>query len=206
MPDQKEKHPIGPHLGHAILSKLRRFGFGEESFLIVLAVLIGCLTSLGSIVFIELVYYIHGLCYGQGESEGLYRGAWFMLLLLPMLGALFVGFITFFYSEEVRGHGVSEVMCAIARRNGVIRARVALAKAVASALTIGSGGSAGTEGPIIQIGSAIGSSVGQRFRAVRYNMPVLVGCGAAAGIASIFNAPIAGVLFALEVFLRDVSF
>ena len=93
----------------------------------------------------------------------------------------------------------------MARKGGRIRPRVAGAKAVASALTIGSGGSAGTEGPIIQIGAAIGSSLGQWLQCSLADMRVLIGCGAAAGIAAIFNAPIAGVLFAVEVLLRDVS-
>ncbi|MCH7721508.1 MAG: chloride channel protein, partial [Planctomycetes bacterium] len=95
---------------------------------------------------------------------------------------------------------------AIHRKGGEIRPRVAGSKALASALTIGSGGSAGTEGPIIQIGAAIGSSFGQVLNVNRRHMGVLVACGVAGGIAAIFNAPIAGVMFALEVFLKDFSF
>ncbi|RMF76082.1 MAG: chloride channel protein, partial [Planctomycetota bacterium] len=113
--------------------------------------------------------------------------------------------MTFYIAPEAEGHGVPEVMDAMARHGARIRPRVAGAKAVASALTIGSGGSAGTEGPIIQIGAAIGSSVGQWLRMSIDDLRVLIGCGAAAGIASIFNAPIAGVLFAVEVLLRDLS-
>jgi len=129
-----------------------------------------------------------------------------MLIVLPAAGASLVGVITYFFAREAKGHGVPEVMYAIASRDGKIRPRVAGAKAVASALPIGSGGSAGTEGPIIQIGAALGSSLGQLFRFGKHDLPVLVGCGAAAGISAIFHAPIAGVLFALEIFLRELNF
>lgn len=182
---------------------LRRWGFREESFLIILAGVIGILTGLGSAGFTKLIEMARQLCY---SDNGLYGGRNYFLILLPGVGALLVGLITYFFAREAKGHGVPEVMDAIARKDAVIRPRVAVAKAVASALTIGSGGSAGTEGPIIQIGAAIGSSLGQYLQIVRHNMPVLVGCGAAAGISAIFHAPIAGVLFALEIFLRELNF
>ena len=185
---------------------LRRLGFREEAFLVVLACAIGALTGAGSVGFTKLISLCHQFCYGIGEHSGLYGGHNLLLILLPAGGALLVGAVTFFFAREARGHGVPEVMDAIARKEGVVRPRVALAKAVASALTIGSGGSAGTEGPIIQIGAAIGSTIGQFFQIARHNLPVLVGCGAAAGISAIFHAPIAGVLFALEIFLRELNF
>ncbi|MCP4710944.1 MAG: chloride channel protein [Planctomycetes bacterium] len=189
-----------------LVSLLGRLGFREEAFLIVLACVIGALTGVGSVGFTRLIEWVHGLCYGDSGSEGIYAGRTVMLLVLPCAGALLVGCITWFFAREAKGHGVPEVMDAIARHDGKIRPRVALAKAVSSALTIGSGGSAGTEGPIIQIGAALGSSAGQFFQISRHNMPVLVGCGAAAGISAIFHAPIAGVLFALEIFLRELNF
>jgi CIC family chloride channel protein len=185
---------------------LKRMGFGEDAWLIVLGGIIGILTGLGSVGFTKLIHLSHDLCYGDSQSGGIYSGRSFYLILLPAAGALLVGLITYFFAREAKGHGVPEVMDAIARRDGMIRPRVALAKAVASALTIGSGGSAGTEGPIIQIGAAIGSSAGRYFQVIKHNVPVLVGCGAAAGISAIFHAPIAGVLFALEIFLRELNF
>ncbi len=185
---------------------LKRLGFSEDAYLIVLAGVIGILTALGSIVFTKLIHTAHGFCYGDAEHAGLYGGRLIFLILLPASGALLVGLITYYFAREAKGHGVPEVMDAIARRDGVIRPRVAVAKAIASALTIGTGGSAGTEGPIIQIGSAIGSATGKTFQVVKHNMGVLVGCGAAAGISAIFHAPIAGVLFALEIFLRELNF
>src|SRR6185369_5088272 len=82
---------------------------------------------------------------------------------------------------------------------------VAIQKIITASVTIGTGGSAGAEGPIVQVGAAVASGVGQLFRIARHHMPILVGCGTAAGISSIFNAPIGGVLFTLEVILRDFS-
>jgi CIC family chloride channel protein len=189
-----------------LIRLLGRLGFREEAFLIILACVIGALTGVASVGFTKLIDWAHHFCYGSSGQEGLYAGKAFMLILLPCGGALLVGCITYFFAREAKGHGVPEVMDAIARRDGKIRPRVALAKAISSALTIGSGGSAGTEGPIIQIGAALGSSAGQLLQISRHNMPVLVGCGAAAGISAIFHAPIAGVLFALEIFLRELNF
>ena len=182
---------------------LKQLGFRQDATLTILAVLIGALTGLGSVIFTKLLGLAHELCY---SPEGLYGGKALLLILLPAAGALLVGLITYYFAREAKGHGVPEVMDAIARKDSVIRPRVAIAKTVASALTIGSGGSAGTEGPIIQIGAALGSTAGQYFQVAKHNMPVLVGCGAAAGISAIFHAPIAGVLFALEIFLRDLNF
>lgn len=129
-----------------------------------------------------------------------------MLIVLPTVGALGVGHLTHFFAREAKGHGVPEVMDALYRKKGEIRPRVASIKAIASALTIGSGGSAGTEGPIIQIGAAIGSGLGRALRIGPQQRGIVVACGISAGIAAIFNAPIAGVLFALEIFLKDFSF
>ncbi len=195
----------GERLRLRAIRLLARLGFGEDAFLIVLACMIGVLTGLGSVGFTKLIEWSHRLCYG-GSNHGLYGGHAYLLIVLPAAGALLVGLITNYFAREAKGHGVPEVMDAIARKDGMIRPQVALAKAVASALTIGSGGAAGTEGPIVQIGAALGSAGGQMFKVVKHNMPVLVGCGAAACISAIFHAPIAGVLFALEIFLCELNF
>jgi CIC family chloride channel protein len=113
--------------------------------------------------------------------------------------------MVYFWAKEAKGHGVPEVMDAIARKAGVVRPRVVLVKALASVVTIGTGGSVGWEGPIIQIGAGVGSTTGQLLRVARRHMRVLVACGAAAGIAATFKAPMAGVLFALEVFIGDLA-
>jgi len=128
---------------------------------------------------------------------------WYWLLLAPTLGGFVVGLIVHYGASEARGHGVPEVMAAVATKGGRIRPRVAGVKAIASSLCIASGGSVGREGPIVQIGSAIGSSVAQFLGLGPRRMRTLVGCGAAAGIAAAFNAPVAGALFAVEVILGD---
>ncbi len=191
---------------------LQRSGLKEEYFLILLSILIGATTGIFAHLFFRLIEYARAVAFGNGSAHdpfgplGLYGHRWWMLVVLPAVGALLVGYITRFFAREAKGHGVPEVMDAIYRQGSLIRPRVAGAKAVASALTIGSGGSAGTEGPIIQIGAAIGSSLGQFFHIPRQQMSVVVACGVSAGIGAIFNAPIAGVMFALEIFLKDFSF
>ena len=114
-----------------------------------------------------------------------------------------VGPLVYFGAREAKGHGVPEVMEAVALRNGFIRKRIVVIKSLASAISISTGGSVGREGPIVQIGSAIGSSIGQLLHISADRMRTLVGCGAAAGVAATFNAPIAGSMFALEVILGD---
>jgi CIC family chloride channel protein len=114
-----------------------------------------------------------------------------------------VGPLVYFLAREAKGHGVPEVMEAVALRGGRIRPVVAVVKSLASSITIGSGGSVGREGPIVQIGSAIGSTFSRLFHLSDERTRNLVACGAAAGIAATFNAPIAGVIFALEVILAE---
>ncbi|MEZ4766201.1 MAG: chloride channel protein [Calditrichia bacterium] len=121
----------------------------------------------------------------------------------PAVGGLLVGPIVQYIAHEVRGSGVPEVMESVAIRGGAIRPRVIISKILAATITIGSGGSAGREGPIIHIGSAIGSAVGQLLAVSARRLRTFVACGAAAGIAATFNAPIAGALFAVEVIIGD---
>lgn len=123
---------------------------------------------------------------------------------MPVIGGLLARPIIAFFAKEAKGHGVPEVMQAIALRGGRIRPRVVIAKIVASAACIGSGGSAGREGPIVQVGAALGSTLGQWLRLSEARIRNLVACGAAAGIAATFNAPIAGVIFAMEVILGEL--
>jgi CIC family chloride channel protein len=130
---------------------------------------------------------------------------WYWRLLIPAAGGLVVGPLVYFFAREARGHGVPEVMAAVALRGGVIRRRVVAVKALASAISIGSGGSVGREGPIVQIGSALGSALGQALKVPASQLRVLVGCGAAAGISATFNAPIAGALFAAEVVVGNFA-
>jgi len=192
------------------LDKLvRQFKVSGTNVLIILSVVVGLTTALGAIGFVLLIKYFNGIFFGLSdqfltETIG-ERGLKFWLPVIPMLGGLLVGPIVYKFSHEARGHGVPEVMNAVARMGGIIRPRVAAAKTIASAICIGSGGSAGREGPIVQIGSAIGSTIGQMFRMSGERVKILVGCGAAAGISSVFNAPIAGVIFSLEIILGDFA-
>lgn len=131
-------------------------------------------------------------------------GRWF-LLGTPVVAGLVYGPLVHLFAREARGHGVPEVMYAVARRGGRIAPQVAVVKALASALTIGGGGSVGREGPIVQIGSALGSTLGRGVRVPEPRVRVLVACGAAGGIAATFNAPLAGVFFAMELILADFT-
>jgi len=131
-------------------------------------------------------------------------GMWFVLVT-PILAGLVFGPLIYFFAREARGHGVPEVMLAVAENGGRIRPQVTLVKALASALCIGGGGSVGREGPIVQIGSAFGSSLGQLVRMSEGRLRLLVACGAAGGISGTFNAPITGAFFALELFMPELS-
>lgn len=188
---------------------LTRLRISGTNALLILAALVGIATALGAIGFTALIRFANHIFFGMTDEYLTHFGGggvfkWW-LPLIPMLGGLCVGPIVHYFASEARGHGVTEVINAVARLGGIIRPRVAVVKTVASAICIGSGGSAGREGPIVQIGSAIGSTFGQFFGMSGERVRVLVGCGAAAGISSVFNAPIAGVLFSLEVILGDFA-
>ena len=177
----------------AIFERLR----SPEALLIGSAILVGAVTGLSAIIFIWLLARIGALSRWVEANAG---GVLAVLLFMAVAGAI-VGFLIDHWAKEAKGHGVPEVMEAIALRGGRIRAPVAAIKVLASAITIGAGGSAGREGPIVQVGSALGSVIGQRFQFSEERIRTLVACGSAAGIAATFNAPIAGAIFALEVIL-----
>lgn len=167
-----------------------------------LAVTIGGGAGLASVLFRRLIGLSEHLFHDElGSRLASWTGA---LYTIPMiaLGGLLVGLITKYFAPETKGHGVPEVMNAVAYQGGRIRARVTIFKALAAALCIGSGGSAGREGPIVQIGSAFGSALGQWIRLPDRQVILSVACGAAGGVAATFNAPMAGVLFAMEVILN----
>lgn len=169
-----------------------------------LAILIGVGTGFGAVGFRWLISFFRSGFFDGGQQVFQYLGAYYVVLI-PALGGLILGPLVYFLAREAQGHGVPEVMAAVTMNGGVIRPRVVIVKTLASALTIGSGGSVGREGPIVQIGSAIGSAIGQFRRVSPQRLKALVACGAAGGIAATFNAPIGGVLFALEVILGEFS-
>jgi chloride channel protein, CIC family len=175
---------------------------GQSIFLLALAALVGVAGGYGAILFRFLIGLVNRLAFAGGIGlDRLHAAPWYALVLAPAAGGLVVGPLVHFFAREAKGHGVPEVMDACANRGGRIRPRVAIVKILASAVCIGSGGSVGREGPIVQIGSSVGSSAGQFFGLAGDRLRTLVASGAAAGIAATFNAPIAGFLFATEVIL-----
>ncbi|MFH2009142.1 MAG: chloride channel protein, partial [bacterium] len=184
-----------------------RLPLGAQTSMMLVALIIGLVGGGGAIAFRWLIETFQTLAWGSGGTalEKIARAPWHLKIIVPAAGGLLVGLIVKFFAPEARGHGVPEVMYATARRGGVIRPIVAAAKSLASAICIATGGSVGREGPIVQIGSALASSIGQVLRLSSPRLRICVGCGAAAGIAATFNAPIAGAFFAAEVVLGGFS-
>ncbi|MGN6251935.1 MAG: chloride channel protein [Marmoricola sp.] len=185
----------------------------SDTGLLLVALLIGAGGGAGAVIFRWLIVSFTTLLSGHHDYSAAGRvanpsvpalGAFFVLLT-PVVAGLLYGPLVYFFAREARGHGVPEVMYAVAQRGGRIPAKVALVKALASALCIGGGGSVGREGPIVQIGSALGSSIGRVTGLNEERIRVTVACGAAAGIAATFNAPLAGVFFAMELILADFA-
>ncbi|MCB0262447.1 MAG: chloride channel protein [Calditrichaeota bacterium] len=177
----------------------------EHTFMVIVAVLIGVLGGFGAIFFRFAIRFFEAVFFGSWDYTLDYalQLPWYVKFFAPAVGGLIVGPIVFYFAREAKGHGVPEVMESIVLRAGAIRPRVMFAKVAASAVSIGSGGSVGREGPIVQIGSALGSVIGQLFKVTGTRLRTFVACGTAAGIAATFNAPIAGALFAMEVILSD---
>jgi len=175
--------------------------------MIIVAIIIGLLAGFAAIGIRFLIKEISAISFqGPGNIlENILNTSWYWILIIPAIGGMIVGPIIYFLAPEAKGHGVPEVMQAILLKGGNIRPRVAFIKTIASSITIGTGGSVGREGPIIQIGSSLGSMIGQFLRVPSKRLKTLVGCGAAAGIAAAFNAPIAGALFAVEIILMDFA-
>ena len=186
-----------------------RFGLIRMSLL---ALVVGMVTGLGAFAFRELIGLVHNLLFLRSLSFA-YDSSLFtpinpwgpLVILVPVVGAIGVTFIVSKFAPEAKGHGVPEVMDAIYYGGGVIRPVVAVAKSLASAVAIGSGAAVGREGPIIQIGSALGSTFGQMIAMPPGQRITLVAAGAGAGIAATFNTPIGGVLFAIELMMPEVS-
>lgn len=177
-----------------------------------LSVMVGVVSGFGAVVFRALIALFHNLFF-LGKISALYDanvhtpfGHWgSLVILVPGIGALFVTALVETFAPEAKGHGVPEVMDAVYYRKGIIRPVVAVIKSLSSAICIGSGGSVGREGPIVQIGSSFGSTLGQVFSMSPKQRIVLVAAGAGGGIAATFNTPIGGVLFAVELILHEVS-
>ena len=186
---------------------LQKMNISEPLFLIFFAVVIGGLAGTASSAFQFLINFFSKISWIKLRIFFLEQNLPLPLfiVLVPTLGGLLVGFIVNKYAREVEGIGVPEVIESVALKGGIIRPRVIWAKVITAALFIGTGGSAGRVGPIVQIGAAIGSFFGKLFKLSGRRMKVLIACGAASGIAGIFNAPMAGILFSLEIILGDIT-
>jgi CIC family chloride channel protein len=178
-----------------------------------MALIVGAGAGLGAAGFRLLIFAFTWLVTGhqefgqQGHAASLHLpwlGIWFVLIV-PVLGGLLYGPLIARFAREARGHGVPEVMLAVAENGGRIRPQVSIVKALASAICIGVGGSVGREGPIVQIGSALASTLGQIVGMSETRLRIIVACGAAGGIAATFNAPITGLFFGFEIVLREFS-
>ena len=175
---------------------------------LLIAVFIGALAGLGAVFFRWFIFWIFSLFQIIGT---LFIGPdgetahWLWRMLLPAIGGLIVGPVIAFWAPEVRGPGVPEVMEALALKGGHIRHRVTLIKTWVTGILIASGASVGREGPIVQIGASIGSSCVQLLKLDRDKRRMAVACGAAAGIAATFQAPMAGTLFAVEILLVEIQ-
>ena len=193
-----------PDSFHRIIDKLH---LNENTIILIIASFIGIIGGFGAVGFRTLISFIQTIAIGGDSNilEIVSALPWYKKLALPAIGGLIVGPLVYFFGKETKGHGVPEVMEAVALRGGRIRSRVMILKAFVSAVTIATGGSVGREGPIVQIGSSLGSSLGQWLRVGQERLKVLVACGAAAGIAATFNAPIAGVMFTVEIILGNYA-
>ncbi len=183
----------------------------EHVYMVLLAAIVGVGGGFAAVGFRKLIGAGHVVAWTHSWRELDYSLdfirslPWWWTVSVPAIGGLLCALIVYYFAREAKGHGVPEVMEAVALRSGRIRPRVVLAKMFASAISISSGGSVGREGPIVQIGAAFGSTVGQWLGLDERRMRTLVGCGAAAGIAATFNAPVAGALFAVEIILADFA-
>ena len=208
---QSVETSISPPAAPAVEAEERRPRIGLLP-LSVLALLVGLITGIGAVLFRGLIGLVHNVLF-LGKFAFAYNASQFTpanpwgpwIVLVPVIGGMGVTWIVSNFAPEAKGHGVPEVMDAIYYKRGVIRPVVALVKSIASALAIGSGAAVGREGPIIQIGSALGSTLGQVIRMQAGQRITLVAAGAGAGIAATFNTPIGGVLFAMELMLPEVS-
>ena len=189
-----------------LTSHLRRGAISGGTLTVILAGVVGILAGFGAAMFTWLIKACTDNSIGLALSAAAAHALWITTLVaIPAFGLLAVSWFTRRFAPEAQGHGVPEVITAVARDDGIIRPHVALVKILASGFCIGTGGSVGREGPIVQIGSALGSTAGQLFKLSPRNVKVLVAAGAAAGISATFHAPLAGVMFASEIILGSFA-
>lgn len=172
----------------------------EQQFVIILAFLTGLLGATAALVLKQLIHYFQHLL-----TSTFVDGANYLYLLWPVIGILIAGCYVRYILRDDIGHGVTKILYAISQRKSIIKPHNMYSSVLASSVTIGFGGSVGAEAPIVLTGSAIGSNLGRTFRMDQHTLMILLGCGATAGIAGIFKAPIAGLLFTVEVLMLDLT-
>ncbi|MDH3251631.1 MAG: chloride channel protein [Ignavibacteria bacterium] len=176
-----------------VVDRLVSLNLSQDLLFLFVASIVGIASGYGAVLFHEAIRLVQELLFVRLNSV--------FTALFPAIGGLVAGIIARWAPPDARGHGVPDVIKAVIARGGYMRSSLAFFKTAISAFSIGSGGGAGREGPIVQIGAVIGSSVGQFFRMSSDQLRTLVGAGAAGGIAAIFNAPLGGVMFALEIIM-----
>jgi chloride channel protein, CIC family len=183
-------------LFNKIISFVNEVKKADFTFMIIFALIVGTATGLIAVYFIKAIFLLTDLFKGMAlERNWLY-------IVLPAFGGLLIAPIFRFLAPEAKGHGVPDVILTVAAGRGLIRPIVVFAKSIGSIITISTGGSVGREGPIVQIGAGVGSSIAQFLKLNESKTITLLGCGAAAGLSATFNAPIAGVIFVTEVIMR----
>ena len=183
---------------------LIHLNLSQDILFLIFASLVGLAAGYGTVLFHDALTLVYELLFVKLHSVyAAWGGAKYLVALYPALGGLLVGVLTVYIAPDSKGHGVPDVIKAVIARGGYIRSSLIFTKTIAAAFTIGSGGGAGREGPIVQIGATVGSAIGQFFKLSSDQLRTLVACGAAGGIAAIFNAPLGGVMFALEVIIGD---
>ena len=200
----KEKTDEMERQTESLLNKFnlwRKDHISERQFILLLSLVVGVFTAFAALLLKYLISVIHGFISGHLiiSHEN------YSLLLYPVIGILLSGlFIRYIVRDDI-GHGVTKILYALSKKNGRIKPHNMYSSVIASAITIGMGGSVGAESPIVLTGSAIGSNIGRMFKMEHRTLMLLVGCGSAGAIAGIFKAPIAGLVFVLEVLMFDLS-
>lgn len=173
----------------------------EKNFILIISFLVGICTAISAIILKSLIHWIQNLL----TSNFTIDNANYMLLVYPVIGILLAGLFVKYIVRDDIGHGVTKILYAISQRKSRIKPHNVWTSIAASSVTIGFGGSVGAEAPIVLTGAAIGSNLGRVFRMEQKTLMLLVGCGAAGAIAGIFKAPIAGLVFVIEVLMLDLT-